>query len=188
MSRNETEVTTLEENIAAVQEEIGVVKNVTGNRAEVEITPAGTCNHCPAASMCNWTGEKTRLIVAHNPVNARTGDTVALHRHPATSTGTAIVVFGLPALLMVLGILLGKTLFNDTAAVIFAGIGLLLGGALIAVIDHQRKRSGAGLPVIVRILTEENRQGGTNDKTNTMSLCPDNQHRLSRGEKDDTES
>ncbi len=197
-------------------EEIGVVKTVNGSRAEVTVTPSGACTHCPAASICNWTGEKTRLVVAHNPTRARVGDTVVLRRHPAASTATALIVFGLPAVLMIIGIVIGRLIFNDLGAVVFAGIGVLLAGMLLYIIERARKKSGTSLPVIVRIegatpelpeleedvqttappenrlplvsFQKEKHKGGENDRSSNGIDRPDSNQYISGGEENGKKS
>lgn len=135
-------------------EEQGRVVKVVGGRAEVEVVPSGACSHCGAAGICNWTGKKEKIVEARNPVGAKPGETVVLGRSGKVGAGSALLVFGLPALLLVAGVVLGSLLLNERWAGILAAAGLGLGVAVVLLVNRSAARSGRGLPEILRIVAE----------------------------------
>ncbi|MGQ9707488.1 MAG: SoxR reducing system RseC family protein [bacterium] len=148
------------------QEEIGKVLSINGTRAELEITPGAGCEHCGAKNLCNWTGKAGRRIVAHNPVGAQPGEMVIISRSSRAVIHSALLVFGLPVLGLISGIVLGEILLGETWAVVFAGFGLGLAIMIIRLIDRVRGSKGTNLPVIVRIFTPEGLKGAVNHKKN----------------------
>jgi positive regulator of sigma E activity len=141
-------------------EETGRVVKVEGSRAEVAVVPGGGCAHCGAASICNWTGKRERLVIAENRAGAVVGEQVVISRSKNKSVRSALVIFGLPAGLMCLGVVLGSQLLNDKMAVVLAGVGLLAGVGIVRLIDRQRT---ADLPVIVRKLSSTNKGGSIDE-------------------------
>ncbi|MCL6465446.1 MAG: SoxR reducing system RseC family protein [candidate division WOR-3 bacterium] len=158
-------------------EEPGVVKTIYDDRAEVEVVPSDSCRHCGAAHLCNWSCERTRTIVARNPIGAKPGDRVYIQHEEKERLRSSLLLFGLPALLMIAGVLIGATILNDRAAVILAGIGLLIAIALVRLIERRRAHSGTGLPVITRRAVENQHLGGQDEKNSDSSAdcvdCPE---------------
>ncbi len=137
-------------------EETGTVVGFRGTQAEVEIPARGECSHCPAHSLCNWTGQKTRMILAANAVQARLGDRVLLSLSPKRKVSSNLLVFGIPTLGMLVGVLLGSLVFRtELWAGVLTGVGLTAGFLLVKLIDGLAGRSGKILPVVVKILREE---------------------------------
>ncbi len=140
-------------------EEDGRVVAVRNDRAEVEVVPGEACKRCGASGFCNWGGKKVKLVTARNEAGAEAGDKVTVRTPEKGRFGSAALVFGLPALLMVAGVIAGSLLWNDTWAAILAGIGLATGLAIVKTVDLMAGRSGKRLPVIVRVLAEDNKGG-----------------------------
>ncbi len=137
-------------------EEMGRVVKVDGDIAEVEVVPAGGCSHCGAKNLCNWTGQQTRRIFAINRIKAAIGDNVTIVRDIRQSTYSALLVFGVPVGMTVIGILSGSLfLKSDRWATALAGLGILSGVAIVKLIDKKRAESKAGLPVIVRLSSQK---------------------------------
>jgi positive regulator of sigma E activity len=132
--------------------ETGKVVNVRGGRAEVEVAARGECEHCSAHGICNWTGNSIRRVLAVNRAGAVAGDTVELESTEGTGARSNLLVFGIPALMMVAGVLVGGlVLRKDLWSGILSGVGLALGFGIVKVIDIAVHRSGRSLPVIVRL-------------------------------------
>jgi len=131
-------------------EEPGKVVAVRDGRVEVEIEPGPACDRCGASGFCNWTGKRSRLVLAHNKTGARVGDEVIVTTPDAGRFGSAGLVFGLLGGMMALGIVIGFLLRGDAGAAILAGVGLVLGFVLLKLIDARRLRTGHNLPVVVR--------------------------------------
>lgn len=163
-----------EETTAPEREEPGVVKTVKGDRAEVEVLPSDSCRHCGAAHLCNWSCERTRTITARNPIGAKPGDRVYIRHEEKERLRSSLLIFGLPALLMIAGVIIGATFLNDLGAAALAGIGLLIAIAIVRFIEHRRARTGTGLPVITRRMVENQTTGGQDEKSfDKPACCPE---------------
>jgi len=138
---------------------------VRGSRAEVEVIPHSGCDHCSAVSFCQWTGSRAKRVLTLNRINAQEGDRVVISRSVRQSGRSSLVVFGLPALLMLGGVVLGRVLFqSDTWAAGFAGVGLVVALVVVKVVDATLMRTGEGLPVIVRRLSISECKGAADEK------------------------
>lgn len=146
-------------------EEPGLVMSVRGDRAEVQVVPAGGCDHCEAAGVCNWSGKREKTVLALNSIAARPGQRVVLGRTTAAGALSALAVFGLPASLLLAGIIIGSVSGAEYRAAAMGGVGLLLGVVLVRVIDRAAVRSGRGLPVILRVSTDETCKGANDEKS-----------------------
>jgi len=144
--------------------ETGRVVSARGARAEVEMEARGECEHCGAHGICNWTGTNVRKILAVNKAGAKPGDSVALEITEGTGLKSNLLVFGIPALGMLAGVLVGGLLISDLWSGILGGIGLVVGVGIVKLIDISVGRSGKSLPVIVRRLDKEECKGEPSDK------------------------
>ncbi|MBN2465756.1 SoxR reducing system RseC family protein [candidate division WOR-3 bacterium] len=132
--------------------ETGKIVSVSGGRAEVEVAARGECEHCSAHSVCNWTGTSVRRVQALDKIGVSAGELVELELDERIGARTNVLVFGIPALLMLAGVLVGGlVLHKDLWSGILTGIGLALGLGIVKLIDVAVSRSGRSLPVIVRL-------------------------------------
>jgi len=89
-------------------EEIGLVKSVEGMYAKVDVPRKSTCEVCTIET-CK-PGEQSMEIEALNPVKAKVGQKVKVVMKPYTYLKGSFIVYGIPALALVLGAILGKFL------------------------------------------------------------------------------
>ena len=130
--------------------ETGKVVSTKNDRAEVEVAARGECEHCTAAGICNWTGTSLRKVLAVNTAGAAAGDVVELETIEGTGAKSNLLVFGIPVLLMLAGVLVGGlVLRKDLWSGILTGVGLALGLGIVKAIDIAVNRTGRSLPVIV---------------------------------------
>lgn len=87
-------------------EEIGVVKNVQDVHATVIVARKSMCEHCTAGT-CHVTGEGAE-IEALNIAKARVGQRVRVVLKPISYVKGSLMLYGLPALALVLGAVAGK--------------------------------------------------------------------------------
>jgi positive regulator of sigma E activity len=135
--------------------ENGKVVSTKNGRAEVEVAAKGECEHCSAHGVCNWTGTSVRKVLAVDRVGAVVGDRVELETGTGTGARANLVVFGIPVVLMLAGVLVGGlAIRRDVWSGILAGVGLVLGFGIVKAIDIAVNRSGRSLPVVVRRIRE----------------------------------
>jgi sigma-E factor negative regulatory protein RseC len=89
-------------------EEIGVVNTVEGHIAKVAVAKKSMCEHCTAGT-CHMTDEGAELEALNN-AGARAGQRVRVVMRPYTYLKGSLVVYGLPAIALVIGAVAGKEL------------------------------------------------------------------------------
>ncbi len=143
-------------------QETGIVRSVSGDRAEVAIVAGDACKTCGAAGICSWTGSREKLVVCRNEAGAAAGDSVLVETPERGRARSAALVFGVPALLMAAGIAAGSLLWSDVVAAVLAGVGLLAGLAIVKLADVRAGRHGRSLPTVVRVV-EDSSKGGSGE-------------------------
>ncbi len=145
-------------------EETGRIVALYGNQAEVEVSAGAACERCGAAALCNWTGKRTRRILARNPhCSVAIGQLVVIGRGKRASVRSALAVFGLPAGMLLLGTIIGAILDGDRLAAILGGLGLLLGMTVVLILERITARQGNSLPVILRVTESDKLEGDTRE-------------------------
>jgi|SRR5271157_5482338 len=89
-------------------EEIGVVKEINGIKALIIVPKQDSCKSCPGTSLCETLGTGEAVMEAYNHVGARIGDTVRVGFKSSNYLKGTIIVYGLPALMLITGAVLGK--------------------------------------------------------------------------------
>lgn len=136
--------------------QIGIVREVCGEYAKVEVSRSSACEGCHAnadgsCSACVSFGEKTTSAKAENTVDAKVGDRVVLETASNTIILYAAAVFLFPLLLGVVGYLVGGILPYTATPYIGAVVGFML--AFVIVWATLNKRAARRFDVrITRIL------------------------------------
>ncbi len=86
-------------------EEIGIVKSVNGVLAVVNVPKKSACEGCTAGCKMD---EEFMEIEAFNQAGAKVGQTVRVTMKSFTYTKGSLVVYGLPAVALVVGTVFGK--------------------------------------------------------------------------------
>jgi sigma-E factor negative regulatory protein RseC len=92
-------------------EEIGVIKSIEGLVATVSVPKKSACEGC-SLGICK-PEDQTMEIEALNHVNARVGQKVKLVMKTYTYLKGSIIVYGIPALALIIGAILGKEVFSN---------------------------------------------------------------------------
>jgi sigma-E factor negative regulatory protein RseC len=141
-----------------IVEEIGIVQSTEDEIAVVSLPRKSACEGC---SMKACRPEEGGMIVeALNPVNARTGQKVRIAMKSYTYLQGSIIAYGIPALGLIVGAVLGKEVLsayfrNHDPDIIAAvcGFGALVISFIIVKIWSSKANRRAGLkPVIEEIL------------------------------------
>lgn len=120
-----------------MNEEMGTVKEVMGEKALVVTDRQSMCGQCVARGYCHMLGGGKEMIAeALNPLGAKPGDTVKIGIPSGTVAKASFVVYMIPAICLVggavIGYFLGKSSgmdYNFTTLVgCLAGLGISLTG------------------------------------------------------------
>ncbi len=112
-------------------EEIGTVKSITGDFAKVSVTRKSVCEGCTAGT-CK-PDEQSMEIDAVNKAGAKAGQKVRVVIKSYTYLKGSMLVYGIPAIALIAGAVVGKEIFShqfknidpDILSAIF-GFGLFL--------------------------------------------------------------
>ena len=141
-------------------EEVGIVKEIIGPNATVVVQKKSACESCPGGSVCKTTGDSGATVEALNQANARVGDTVKVAFKPYIYLKGAILIYGLPALMLIIGAIIGKEyiskiFININPDVVSAIGGFGLFAITFLVIKLWSKKMGSKkeyIPVIEEIV------------------------------------
>lgn len=87
-------------------EETGIVTSIDGITAHVNIPKKSTCQGCTAGTCI--AGEQSMELIAFNKAGAEVGQKVRVLIHSYTYMKGTMIMYGLPALALVLGAVFGK--------------------------------------------------------------------------------
>jgi positive regulator of sigma E activity len=88
-------------------EETAVVKEIIGPKAIVIVQRQSGCDSCPGGSVCKMMGNEAEIEVV-NEAKAKAGDTVRLVFKPYTYIKSAVFVYGIPSIMLIIGAVIGK--------------------------------------------------------------------------------
>jgi sigma-E factor negative regulatory protein RseC len=88
-------------------EETGIVKSVDGMMARILIERKGPCDGCAVRGICQTTDEGME-IDALNPIQAKVGQTVKVSMKAQTYLKGTLLVYGMPLVVFIAGIIIGK--------------------------------------------------------------------------------
>jgi sigma-E factor negative regulatory protein RseC len=93
-----------------IVEEIGIIERENGQIATVSVLKRDACEGCSLKS-CGTDGKST-TIEALNPVHARVGQKVKLSIKSNNYLKSAVIVYGIPAVSLVLGAVIGREVMS----------------------------------------------------------------------------
>jgi len=142
-----------------IVEEVGFITRIEGMIATVNVLEKSACEGC-SLGICK-PKEQSMEIEALNYVNANVGQKVRIVMKPYTYLKGSIIVYGIPAIALILGAVLGKEVFStcfkkldpDIVAAIF-GFGIFaLSFFIIKLWSSKLEKKGEAKPIIEEILS-----------------------------------
>jgi sigma-E factor negative regulatory protein RseC len=136
--------------------ETGRVAKIEAGKTFVEIEKGTDCVKCHVGCVCDF-GKKVVLVEAEDPVGVQKNQMVQLSVSEDSSLRAAVVVYGIPLLAIIIGVLVGEylgekfgsaTLFEILG--VFGGLGLSL--LVIKQYDKKFKQNRNRQPVIMKII------------------------------------
>ena len=132
---------------------MGRVINVAQGRATVCFEPAAACEKCEAAQFCQ-AAKSEHTALADNDIRAQSGDIVYVEQAPGKALLSAFLLFGLPVVLAVLGLVFG-TQWGEKWSLVLGISGFVLGLIIAKIIDMLLVRKPLLLPRITEIVKKE---------------------------------
>ena len=140
-------------------DEIGVVKSTNGILAIVSVERKSACEQCAAGCKITESGAELEAV---NQAQAVTGQKVRVALKPYSYLRGSIVVYGLPALALILGAVMGKEFFSsrfpfldpDIVSALFGFGAFILSFILVKIWSARIAKETAYKPVIEEILKE----------------------------------
>lgn len=139
-------------------EEIGVVKSIEGITACVSVPRKSACEGCTAGT-CK-PDEQSMEIEAFNKAKAKVGQRVVVTFKTYTYLKGTTIVYGIPAIALIIGAILGKELFSniikdidpDMLSAIFGFSAFALAFLAIKIWSAVFEKKTESKPVIEKIL------------------------------------
>ncbi|MFH1145120.1 MAG: SoxR reducing system RseC family protein [Candidatus Eisenbacteria bacterium] len=150
---------------------MGRVIRVDGEQAIVELRRQDACGHCDSADFCSsLSGRGALRVPVRNALGAREGQTVEIAAARLPGLSTAFVVYLLPTLLFLAGVLVGVKVFGWPAwGATLLGAGMLgLSWLLARSVDRSYRRSGKLDLSITRLLPMADPENGAKEKHRTV--------------------
>ena len=138
----------------------GWVSSISENGWAMVVTEKGdACNNCDSAQFCHALTDCSRMETrVLNQANAKVGDRVTISLSSKSVFKSAMILYILPTISLILGALVGSGIHNylgmgETGAAIFFGFaGLTLGFTFAGVISKRQTPSSKLTPIITRII------------------------------------
>ena len=138
----------------------GRVSSVNKDGWAMVVTEKGdACNNCESAQFCHSLADcsrmETRVI---NRANARVGDRVTISLSSSSVFKSAMILYILPTLSLILGAIVGSGLHNylgideTGAAILFGFTGLILGFTIAGLISKRQTAGSKLTPIITRTI------------------------------------
>ncbi|HHM24008.1 MAG TPA: hypothetical protein ENJ23_03110 [Bacteroidetes bacterium] len=133
-------------------EEIGVIKTIRGEQAEIEIDPSNLCGTCANKEICQL-GESSvkRYLWARNPVGAGVGDLVQVEVEPGKAVLSAFLIFIFPLIALIAGYLLLRPA-GEGLGILGAFGGFGAGLLLVRAVDRLYAGRKEFQPAVTKVL------------------------------------
>jgi len=133
--------------------EKGCVIEITSLGANVSLSPSAACQGCAASNFCRPKGDD-RVTEAQNCIGAKIGDEVYVEISSKTGLLAFFLLFGLPVILGLVGLLIHAHTQDRNIHEIFYGLaGFALGLIIAKVINNILGQKHKFIPRIVEILS-----------------------------------
>lgn len=138
-------------------EQVGFVRRIVGDKAELEVKRASGCGNCNGcASSCEV---KAHYVVIKNSIDAKVGDFVELKGEPKSILKYMLILYMIPFAFLIAGVVLGDQYFKSKGyasyeLLSFASglVSLLISFFVIKLIDKRIAKSNKETIIMTKIL------------------------------------
>jgi len=120
--------------IPETEDDRGIVVELKGEFAVVEMETTDACQCCRAKVVCQPNSAGQRFLQVKNTLNVKIGDRVVLEQSGANQIRLVMVQYGLPLLGFLTGVFAGRRLFPQGQFGIPAEVIQLLGGIVLVLL------------------------------------------------------
>ena len=131
----------------------GRVIDTSNSRATVCFEPAESCKTCEASKLCQAAGKRQTVLVDNN-VGAQVDEEVYVEQSPGIGLLSAFLLFGLPVVLALVGLIIGAR-WGQTSSLLIGVSGFAAGLVIAKLVDNRLIRKSLFLPRIVEIIAKE---------------------------------
>lgn len=142
----------------------GIITSVRGARAKLRISTGAECAGCAAKSHCHGAEPRQREITVINTYGAQVGDHVVFEARPSRVALSALLVWILPILSMIVGYLIAERLAGGFIPILMAFVFLAVAFAVLKVIDNAVSGGTSFYPAVT---------GPAGPETMAASDCPE---------------
>ena len=115
-----------------MEREVGRVIRIKGNKAEILLHSRTACGTCGARFACSAGAGVDRIMTITNRLNARVGDQVEIELTEKTRILSALLIFFMPLLLMVIGYFVASAIFHSQGiGILGAVLGFVISGVIL---------------------------------------------------------
>lgn len=107
-------------------QEHGVVQDIHDGVATVSVLRGGSCRECGARTLCKASDDDNHRVPALDPLGVKPGDRVRITAPGKNVLLASVCLYGIPLLLLLLGIFLGAGIFTDNPEIYGSLIGIVL--------------------------------------------------------------
>ncbi len=140
----------------------GKVIEICGNMARVSFKRTKACGNCKA---CFTLGSDEAVIEIVNSAGASAGDYVAIELHAKSMVKASLIMYGLPLIGLMLGVILGS-LLSDIWAIV---LGVLFSAAVYGIVhlfEPKLSKLNEFKPKMLHIITDENELNELSEENN----------------------
>jgi len=136
-------------------QEHGIVQNIRDGIATVSVVRSGSCKECGARILCKASGEDNQRVPALDPLGVKPGDRVRISIPGKSVLTASACLYGIPLLLLLLGIVLGAGIFVTHPELYGSLLGIFLCALYYTILRSAAVRKGRQqrlMPQIDKIL------------------------------------
>ena len=128
--------------------------SINNNFAKVKLNVQQDCQKCLSVGFCNYGGEKNKKIMeAVNSVGAKVGEEVRIYVPSKYSLISAFLIFSLPLLFSLIGVMVGIIVFKEEVSQIVGGIaGIIIGIIIVKLIDIRMGKGSKTKPIVINVI------------------------------------
>ena len=133
-------------------QETGIIREVWGDEAKVELTPVSSCSSCALNSFCNPKDVEKPVLTAANPIHAKAGEWVKLEMNPGAAVTSAFLLFIFPLIGLLVGYFAGHSL-GQLGEIVGSLVGFALFLLMVRFLDPRLTKTKRFKPIIIQVLS-----------------------------------